>query len=149
MQVSPTNSAVLQAQLLPGLRNQPLPRPSTKNTRSSKQCPGLAGSAAKPLFPSHDTGQWQSPPQHLLPASTGEKAGPAIKVPDLEMEQNGPQTAWQTSKTKQKAQNILYCSPCPPADPPARLWLPALPWMCLQPLGQASQPLKVWTQERG
>lgn len=74
MQVSPINSAVLQAQLLPGLRNQPLPRPSTKNTRSSKQGPGLAGSAAKPLFPCHDTGQWQSPPQHLLPASTGEKA---------------------------------------------------------------------------
>lgn len=47
---------------------------STKNTRRNKQCPGLAGSAEKPLFPCHDTGWWQSPPQHLLPATTAEKA---------------------------------------------------------------------------
>lgn len=68
----------------------------------------------------------------------------------------GKGTDWPTNwwadiqnKTKQKAQTILCCSPRPPADPPARLWLRALPRMCPQPLGQASQPLKAWTQERG
>lgn len=44
-------------------------------------------------------------------------SAPAIQVPDLEREQNGPQTAWQKSKTKQKAQTILCCSPCPPQTP--------------------------------
>lgn len=51
----------------------------------------------------------------------------------------------KTQKTKP-----FHAAPLPSRGPPPTwLWHPPLPWMCPQPLSQASQPLKDWTLERG
>lgn len=143
MQVSTANITMLQAQLLPGLWNQPQVQ-HQKHMEQEMPCTGrlfllwhrlVAESPTTPPSIQHQREGWES-------------SAPAVQVPDLEREQTGPQNDGQTSKTKHKAQTILCCSPRPPADPPARLWLPALPRMCPQPLGQASQSLKARTQER-
>lgn len=112
LQVSTENITMLQAQLLPGLWNQPQVQ-HPKHLEQEMPCTGRLFLSWHRLVAESPT----IPPSIQHQREGWESSAPA--APDLEREQTGPQTDGQTSKTKQNKKPKPFC-----AAPPALLQIP-------------------------